>query len=136
MKTAVVLILAMLAQAGGNVCLSQGMQDISATSQPGGHEMVSLILRGLAHPTIWLGMGLLGVFFGLYAAALSWADLSFVLPATAFGYVLNVACGYYVLHEAVTSARWAGALLICLGVFCVSRSEMRTALAGRTTGNS
>ena len=136
MKTTVVLILAMLAQAGGNVCLSKGMRDMSAVSQLGGHEMVSLILRGLAHPTIWLGIGLLGVFFGLYAAALSWADLSFVLPATAFGYVLNVACGYYVLHEAVTSARWAGSLLICLGVFCVSRSEMRTALAGRTTGNS
>jgi len=111
------------------------MREMSATNQLGGHEIVSLILRGLANPTIWLGMGLLGVFFGLYAAALSWADLSFVLPATAFGYVINVACGYYVLHEAVTPARWAGSLLICLGVFCVSRSEMRTALVGRTTGD-
>ena len=135
MKTTVVLILAMLAQAGGNVCLSTGMRDMSAASQLGGHEMVSLVLRGLANPTIWLGMGLLGVFFGLYAAALSWADLSFVLPATAFGYVINVACGYYFLYEAVTLARWAGSLLICLGVLCVSRSEMRTALAGRTTGD-
>ena len=134
MKTAVVLILAMLAQAGGDVCLSQGMRDLGGALQLAEREMVSLILGGLASPTIWLGMGLLGVFFGLYAAALSWADLSFVLPATAFGYVINVACGYYFLHEAVTPARWAGALLICLGVFCVSRSEMRTALAGGRAG--
>jgi len=134
MKTAVVLILAMLAQAGGDVCLSQGMRDLGGALQLAEHEMVSLILGGLASPTIWLGMGLLGVFFGLYAAALSWADLSFVLPATAFGYVINVACGYYFLHEAVTPARWAGSLLICLGVFCVSQSEMRTALAGGRAG--
>src|SRR5713101_8000492 len=136
MKTAVVLLLALLAQAGGNVCLSTGMREMSAASQLGGPGIVSLLLRGLANPTIWLGMGLLGVFFGLYAATLSWADLSFVLPATAFGYVINVACGYYFLHEAVTPARWAGSLLICLGVFCVSRSEMRTALAGGRAGES
>jgi drug/metabolite transporter (DMT)-like permease len=134
MKTAVVLILAMLAQAGGDVCLSQGMRDLGGAIQLAEREMVSLILRGLASPTIWLGMGLLGVFFGLYTAVLSWADLSLVLPATAFGYVINVACGYYFLHEAVTPVRWAGSLLICLGVFCVSRSEMRPALAGRRAG--
>jgi drug/metabolite transporter (DMT)-like permease len=134
MKTAVVLILAMLAQAGGDVCLSQGMRDLGGAIQLAERETVPLILHGLASPTIWLGVGLLGVFFGLYAAALSWADLSFVLPATAFGYVLNVACGSYFLHEAVTPARWAGSVLICLGVFCVSRSERRTAQAHRRAG--
>src|SRR5690349_20757422 len=134
MKIAVVLMVAILAQAGGDVCLSTGMRAIGAAIQPGGAAMATLILRGLSHPTIWLGMGLLGVFFALYATALSWADLSFVLPATAFGYILNVARGSYFLHEAVTPARWAGAGLICLGVCCVSRSEMCAALVGRTTG--
>ena len=122
MKTAVVLLLAMLAQVGGNVCLSRGMQTIATVPWLEESSVVRLISQGLTSPDIWLGVGLLGVFFVLYAAALSWADLSFVLPATAFGYVLNVACGYYFLHEAVTPARWVGALCICLGVVCVSRS--------------
>ena len=135
MKTAVVLLLALLAQAGGNVCLSQGMRQMSAASQLGSPAIVALLLWGLASPTIWLGMGLLGVFFGLHAAALSWADLSVVLPATALGYVLNVACGAYVLHETVTPARWAGVLLIGLGVGCVSWSVRRPALTGRTIGD-
>src|SRR5229473_4955658 len=134
MKTAVVLILAMLAQAGGDVCLSQGMRDLGGAIQLAERELGSLILRGLASPTIWLGMGLLGVFFGLYAAALSWADLSVVLPATALGYVLKVACGAYVLHEAVPPARWAGSLLIGLGICCVSWSVRRPALTGNTRG--
>jgi len=89
----------------------------------------------LANPTVWLGMGLLGVFFGLCAATLSWADLSVVLPATALGYVINVACGAYVLHEAVPPARWAGALLIGLGICCVSQSGRRPALPGTTPGD-
>ena len=135
MKTAVVLILAVLAQAGGNVCLSTGMREMSAASQLGGSAVVALLMQGFANPTIWLGMGLLGIFFGLYAAALSWADLSVVLPATALGYVINVACGAYVLHEAVTPARWAGALLISLGICCVSWSVRRPALTGRTIGD-
>ena len=123
MKTAVVLLVAMLAQAGGGVYLSRGMRLITAANGIEESYMVGLISHGLTSPVIWLGIGLLGVFFVLYAAALSWADLSFVLPATAFGYVLNVACGYYFLHEAVTPSRWLGALCICLGVVCVSRSR-------------
>jgi uncharacterized membrane protein len=122
MKTAVVLLLAMLVQAGGDVCLSQGMRLIAAANRLDESDTVGLILQGLISPTIWLGIGLLGVFFMLYAAALSWADLSVVLPATAFGYVLHVACGHYFLHEVVTLGRWVGSLCICLGVVCVSRS--------------
>ena len=137
MKTwQVVLLLAVLAQAGGNMCLSTGMRELSTPSQLGGSAMVALLLRGLANPTIWLGIGLLGIFFSLYIVVLSWADLSVVLPATALGYVINVACGAYVLHEAVTPARWAGALLIGLGICCVSQSGRRPALPGTTSGDS
>jgi drug/metabolite transporter (DMT)-like permease len=134
MKTAVVLLLALLAQTGGNVCLRQGMREMSAASQLGGPAIVALLLQGFANPIIWLGIGLLGVFFGLYVATLSWADLSVVLPATALGYVMNVACGAYVLHEAVTPARWAGVLLIGLGICCVSWSVRCSVLAGNTIG--
>ena len=135
MKTIGVLLLALLAQAGGNVCLSTGMRELGAASPLDGPAMVVLLLRGLATPTIWLGIGLLGVFFGLYAAALSWAELSVVLPATALGYVLNVACGAYVLHEAVTPARWAGVALIGLGLCCVAWSVRRPALPGSPRGD-
>jgi len=76
---------------------------------------------------VWVGTLLLIVFFVLFSAALSWADLSFVLPATAFGYVLNVAAGNYFLGESVSNRRWAGAAIITLGVLFVSRSGERAA---------
>ncbi|HXG91993.1 MAG TPA: EamA family transporter [Blastocatellia bacterium] len=123
MKTAAVLILAIIAQAIGNVCLTKGMKTITSD----GATLLQIIASGLQSPTLWVGTVFLIAFFILYSAALSWADLSFVLPATAFGYVVNVACGYYFLGERVTSARWVGAIIITLGVIFVSRSGERTA---------
>ena len=125
MKTAVVLVVAIVSQAVGNVFLTRAMKLITNPAV-GGDDLLSTILRAITNPTLWLGTALLIVFFVLYSAALSWADLSFVLPATAFGYVLNVAAGHYFLSESVTPARWAGSLIITLGVFLVSRSGVRT----------
>jgi drug/metabolite transporter (DMT)-like permease len=132
MKTATVLIIAIVAQAAGDVFLTRGMKAIASLDASGGGLSESLsqvshvAFQAMQSPMIWIGTLLLIVFFVLYSAALSWADLSFVLPATAFGYVLNVAAGYYFLNETVSSRRWAGAVIITLGVLFVSRSGHRT----------
>jgi len=133
MKTAAVLLIAIVAQAAGNVFLTRGMKAVAATAgpAPGGltgtlSQSLNVALQAMQSPEVWLGTLLLIVFFALYSASLSWADLSFVLPATAFGYVLNVAAGYYFLNEEVTRARWLGSLVITLGVVFVSRSGERT----------
>ncbi|HJQ25529.1 MAG TPA: hypothetical protein VKA60_16535 [Blastocatellia bacterium] len=132
MKTAAVLLIAIAAQAAGNVFLTRGMKAV-ATAAPAVGGLMSTVthalhvaLQAMQSPEIWAGTLLLMIFFALYSAALSWADLSFVLPATAFGYVLNVAAGHYFLNEEVTTARWAGSIIITLGVVCVSRSRERT----------
>lgn len=131
MKTAAVLIIAMVAQAVGDVCLTKGMKAI-VPAQTAGSELIDslghvshIALQAMQSPMVWAGTLMLIVFFVLFSAALSWADLSFVLPATAFGYVLNVAAGYYFLGETVSNRRWAGALIITLGVLFVSRSGDR-----------
>jgi EamA-like transporter family. len=125
MKTAIVLIIAILAQTAGDVYLTKGMKAI-VVEGAGLSQFLEIALQVAQNPSVLIGTVLLIVFFALYSAALSWADLSFVLPATAFGYVLNVAAGYYFLNETVSPVRWAGALIITLGVVFVSRSEERT----------
>lgn len=126
MKTACVLIIAIISQAMGNVYLAKAMKAITMASAGAGDDLIATAARAATSPMLWLGTLLLVVFFVLYSAALSWADLSFVLPATAFGYVLNVAAGHYFLNETVSPARWAGSVIITLGVFLVSRSGIRT----------
>ena len=120
MKTAVVLFLAIAAQVAGNILLSQAMHTVARDN------FIATVLRAAENPTVWLGTLLLCIFFGLYSAAMSWADLSFIVPATSFGYVLNVACAKYFLSEEVSRTRWIGAFIICIGVAFVSRSELKT----------
>jgi drug/metabolite transporter (DMT)-like permease len=120
MKTAVVLITAIVAQVAGNILLSKGMHGLDDAS------FSATVLQVAQNPMIWLGILFLATFFALYTSALSWADLSFILPATSFGYVLNVACAKYFLNEQVSPLRWLGAIIICVGVAFVSRSEVKT----------
>ena len=121
MKTYAILALAVLAQATGNVCLSRGMRELSSAS-----SIFALFSQAVGSPAIWIGTALLLLFFFLFAAALSWADLSFVVPAISIEVVINVAFAQYFLKEPVSSVRWLGALLISIGVILVLRTGKQT----------
>jgi drug/metabolite transporter (DMT)-like permease len=78
---------------------------------------------------IWLGIAFLLSAMTCYLMLLSWADYSYVMPASSFGYAVVALLGVLVLRESVTSARWAGVALICVGVALVGRTEPRTTRA-------
>jgi drug/metabolite transporter (DMT)-like permease len=120
-KTILVLIPAIFAQASGNVLLSLRMKEI------GSNSWLPLMPRVVESPTLWLGTALLIVSFVLFATALSWADLSFVVPAISAEVALNVVFANTFLHEVVSLTRWTGVLLISVGVILVLRSERQKA---------
>jgi uncharacterized membrane protein len=126
MKTLFVLLIAVTAQTLGDVCLTKGMKAIGEVDTTNFAELFGIGAQVFANPYIWLGIFMLSVFFGLYLVALSWADLSFVVPMTAFGYVLNGVMSWQLLGERISPVRWIGTLVICLGVAVVSRTEPRT----------
>ena len=128
MKTAVVLTVAVLANSLGTVCLSKGMKQFENVDGLRGGELVQVIFYGIANPWVLVGVVLLAVFLASYMAALSWADLSFVLPATAPGYILTVFFSSIFLSETISPTRWAGTLLIVAGTWLVARTySSRTA---------
>jgi uncharacterized membrane protein len=120
------LAVAIVSQAVGNVLLSQGMKLIAEESQLSWSNWVAIFLRAVQSPSILFGVGFYVVFFVLFAAALSRADLSFVLPAISSEVVINVAFADCFLDESVSSIRWIGALLISIGVGLVVQSSPRT----------
>jgi drug/metabolite transporter (DMT)-like permease len=77
-------------------------------------------ITALFEPWAALGVILLIVWLISRMTLLSWADLSYVLPVTSIGYVLVAVAGKVFLHEQVSEKRWAGILLIVLGVALVS----------------
>src|SRR5215468_503547 len=128
MKTFIVLFVAISVQTLGDVFLTKGMKSVGEVSTL---DLVKLLNTGaqvFTNPLIWTGILLLGLFFGLYLAALSWADLSFVLPVTSFGYAMNAFMAWRLIGEHVSPTRWVGTIIICVGVATVSRTEQRTTL--------
>jgi drug/metabolite transporter (DMT)-like permease len=79
------------------------------------HHPLSLIFAVL-NPWVAFGILLLLAFFATYMNALSWADLTYVLPATSLGYVLLALVARFALHEQVSPLRWVGIALITGGV--------------------
>ncbi len=106
----------------GDVCLGRGMRDFGAVTASNWH----LLLGAMADPWIVAGICLLIVFFCTYITALSWADLTYVLPATAISYVLMALLARIFLHENVTLAHWLGIGLITAGVGFVATGPSLT----------
>jgi drug/metabolite transporter (DMT)-like permease len=107
----------------GDVLLARGMRDVGQVNI---HQTLQLF-HALTNPWVLLGVGCLLIFFTSYSTALSWADLTFVLPSTAVGYVVLALLSHFFLHEQISFQRWAGILLIVAGVGFVAGGPAQTA---------
>jgi uncharacterized membrane protein len=81
----------------------------------------------MLNPFVALGIGLLILWLLMRMALLSWADLSFVLPVTAFGYFLAAVLGKVFLQENISDAQWLGTGLIFVGIALVGGTRQKTA---------
>jgi drug/metabolite transporter (DMT)-like permease len=84
------------------------------------------IVFSVINPWVALGILFLLGFFACYMTALSWADLTYVLPATSLSYVLLTLIAKFFLHEAVSTSRWLGVLLVAVGVGFVTQGPALT----------
>ena len=89
-----------------------------------------ILVRALFNPWVAVGTLVLIGFFIAFTIALSWADLSYVMPATALGYVLTTILSSLVLHEQVSVYRWSGVVLISVAVGFVTQGKARTVPEG------
>lgn len=92
--------------------LSHGMKQAGSISL----NHLQGVIFAILNPWVAVGILLLLAFFATYMSALSWADLTYVLPATSLGYVLLALVAKFVLHEQVSPMRWVGIALITSGV--------------------
>lgn len=117
-----ILVFIMLGASVGDALLSRGMREVGPVSV---HHLV-LLFHALLNPWVLAGITVLISFMGSYMTALSWADLTFVQPATAFGNVVTALIGRLWLHEAITPMRWMGIACIVIGVGFIANGPSRT----------
>jgi len=118
----IILAIVTLTSALGDTFLDVGMKELGPVSL---HHLSTLIVA-LKLPWILAGIVLLIGFFISYLTALSWADVTFVLPATSFAYVVVALLSRFWLHEQITPARWLGIFCIVAGVGFVTRGPAYT----------
>jgi drug/metabolite transporter (DMT)-like permease len=119
-KTLIVMGLAVVAGAIGDLLLSKGMKEVGDASAIHFQTIVPFIKKVAKCSTIWMGTACLTIFFILWLTVLSWAELSLVLPLTAATFVLGPILAQIFLGEQVIALRWMGTVLISLGVVLVT----------------
>jgi drug/metabolite transporter (DMT)-like permease len=126
LKTYSLILIMVLFGPLGDVLLSKGMKDIGAIPNWSPAELAHLFLAVFSSGMIWLGIASLLGFFVAYTLVLSWADYSYVQPASAFAYGIVALLGHFLLGETISPLRWGGILVICCGVLIVGHTPPRT----------
>jgi len=130
LKTYVLILFIVLFAPLGNVLLSKGMKGVGSARNWARGDVLRILVSIIASGYIWLGIGCLLTFFVAYMLVLTWADYSYVQPASSFSYVVVAMLGYFLLGETVPPLRWIGILVICVGVFIVGNTHPRTTETG------
>jgi len=110
----------------GNLAMSWGMRHQAADLGLSPLPYIKLIFS----PWVLLGTTLLIFWLLSRMTLLGWADLSYVLPVTSIGYVMNAVLGKMVFGETISWQRWAGTAAIVIGIVLVGMT------AANTTPNS
>jgi drug/metabolite transporter (DMT)-like permease len=108
------------------VFLRKGMKRAGEIQKWTAGAVVHFFWRAFTSGMVWLGIGSLLLFFISYMLVLSWADYSFVQPASAVSYLVVAFLGIWLLGEGVSSERWFGVFIICLGVLLVGNTPPQT----------
>lgn len=109
-QTPFLVVVVVVTNVLGNFCLSWGMK----------HRVAPWVLAGVTLLVLWVLSRV---------TLLSRADLSYVLPVTSIGYVLNAVMGFIFLGERISGERWTGTLLIVAGTALVGLTTPRGILA-------
>src|SRR5215469_16972867 len=117
-----ILVLVSLCAPLGDTFLSRGMTHMPAITLAHPGSLITAVFT----PWIALGIALLIGYFASYLTALSWADLTYVMPATALGNVFVALLAHFWLKEEISWLRWLGIVLITVGVAFVANGPANT----------
>ncbi len=116
MRTALFLAIVVFSGTSGEICATRAMKRIGEVKNFAPRAVLAALGRAFRVGWMWLGIALMGLSFYSFLVLLSWNPVSFVIPASAISYAVGALGAKFVLGERVSGVRWAGVLLVCLGV--------------------
>lgn len=121
MKNFLMILFCVLLGSTAQLSLKHGMDAVGRFS-PEGSQLVGSFVRAFSNGYVIVGFLLYGIASLMWMVILSRVPLSFAYPMISMGYVIVVVLSKYLFHEEVSPVRFAGTLVICVGVILVSRS--------------
>lgn len=122
MRTALFLVLVVVGTSGGELSVSYAMKGLGELKSFSPSSLLGFLRHAVREKWFWTGILLLAVGFFSLLTLLSWADVSFVIPAAALSYVTGALGAKFLLGERLSPSRWAGIILVAAGVALVSLS--------------
>jgi drug/metabolite transporter (DMT)-like permease len=115
----ILYVLVIVAGTLGEVCVTRAMKTVGEVKAFRPSALAGVILRALRVGWMWLGLLLMTVAFFALLGILSLENVSLVVPVTALSYAAGTLAAATLLGEHVSRRRWAGVLVVCLGVTLV-----------------
>jgi drug/metabolite transporter (DMT)-like permease len=122
-RTALFLAVVVLAGTGGDVLVTRVMKKVVRGEPWTWRIAPRRVGRAFAQGQMWMGIGLMALAFFAFITVLSWADVSFAVPATAANYIVGALGAKVLLKERVSKTRWAGVLVVAVGVMLVCAAQ-------------
>jgi drug/metabolite transporter (DMT)-like permease len=117
------LIVIVVAGTGGELCVTRAMKEIGEVHDFRPAALLRFLFRALRVGWMWIGIAMMTVAFFALLAALSFENVSFVVPVTALSYAAGAVGAVLFLRERISTQRWIGVLIVCAGVTIVLLSN-------------
>jgi drug/metabolite transporter (DMT)-like permease len=118
-KVGLMLIFFICCSTGGEIAMTHGMKQVGEPESFRPMALMRFVGKAIRNSWVWIAMPLLAASFYSLLILLSWAPLSVVIPASAFNYVVGTFGAKYLLREQVSTKRWMGVVMVCVGVALV-----------------
>jgi multidrug transporter EmrE-like cation transporter len=115
----VLILVSVLLNCAAQLCIRKGMLQVGEIGLDG---LMTHLWTMVGNLWLWMAMICYAVSILLWMAVLSKVEVSFAYPFLSIGYVVAALVGYQFFGESLSLTRIAGILVICLGVFLISRS--------------
>jgi drug/metabolite transporter (DMT)-like permease len=123
MREAILFFLIVVAGTGGELCVSRAMKTAGEVTDFRPASLLRFLLRALRVGWMWAGVGLMAIAFFSLLGMLAMEAVTFVVPVTALSYAAGALGAAWFLRERVSSQRWVGVFIVCIGVTLVLLSK-------------
>ena len=117
----VMVLVSVAAMAAAQLLLKKGLLVLGRFPENLG-DVPPFLLKACASPYMIAAVVMTIVTALAWLVAVSRSEISRMYPFMGLSYVLVAAFSWWIFKEDVNALRWAGVIVICSGVFLVSRS--------------